>query len=328
MLISPSSKVSIAITMGDPSGIGPEITLKALAKSSIRSLADFIIVGDKKVLQKSARSLNKACLHLLRKTEIMDLGNVAVKSFSFGKQKASYGGASIKYIQKAYELVEAKRVSGIVTSPINKSSVKKAGFKFPGHTEFLASLAGTSKFVMMLAGGPLKVSLVTRHIALNSVSKKLSIQNITNAIRITLKSLKKDFNIPHPKIAVCALNPHAGESGIFGNEELKIITPAVSKFKKEAVKGPISADAVFYDAYRGKFDCVICLYHDQGLIPLKMIARDTGVNVTLGLPFVRTSPDHGTAFDIAGRGKADSRSMEAAIRLAVSMAGNRKVYAK
>jgi len=346
MPISLSNKPAVAITIGDPSGIGPEITIKSLTKSSIRRLANYIIVGNTNVLQKTAIHLRNEHKHFLKKLHIirehhimfkkefcipsneyvsvLDLQNVPCGSFLFGKERAIYGKASIEYIKKAYELIKTGIVDCIVTAPINKSAVKKAGFKFPGHTEYFASLQGTKKIVMMLVGGPLRVSLVTRHIPISDVPKHLTSVDIADTIEITLNALRTDFNIPKPKIGVCALNPHSGEGGIFGKEEIKIITPAVKKFQKRDVVGPIPADAIFYDAYRGKFDCVICLYHDQGLIPLKMIARDSGVNVTLGLGFIRTSPDHGVAFDIAGKGKADSHSMEMAIRLAVSMANNRR----
>ncbi len=324
MPTSLSSKPVLALTMGDPSGIGPEIILKSLAKSSVRRLANFIVVGDTGVLQRTLKSLSKLHRSFFKKIQIMDLKNVPMNSFSFGKERAAYGKASIEYIKKAYELVKVNTADCIVTAPINKSAVKKSGFKFPGHTEFLASLSGAKKFVMMLIGGPLRVSLVTRHIPLSEASKHLSVQNIADTIAITIDAMRTDFNIPKPRIGVCALNPHSGEGGIFGKEELEKIAPAVRRFMEANVTGPIAADALFYDAYRKKFDVVICLYHDQGLIPLKMIARDIGVNITLGLGFVRTSPDHGTAFDIAGRGEANSRSMETAIKLAVSMAINRK----
>ena len=327
MRTSLSNKPVLALAMGDPSGVGPEIILKSLARASVRRVANFIIVGDAKVLRKNAGRLGGSHKPLFKKIQIIDLKNVSTGSFSFGKEKASYGRASVQYIRKAYELIRAGIADCIVTAPINKSAATKAGFAFPGHTEFLAGISGAKKFVMMLVGDPLRVSLVTRHIPINSVSRRLSIRNIADTIAITLNALRIDFNIAKPRIGVCALNPHSGEGGIFGGEEVKIIAPAVRRFRKAGVYGPVPADALFYDAYRKKNDAVICLYHDQGLIPLKMVARNRGVNVTLGLPFVRTSPDHGTAFDIAGKGKADPGSMEAAIKLAVSMARNRKINA-
>ena len=331
MPISPSNKPVLALTMGDPSGIGAEIILKSLAKNSVKRLADYILVGDSRILHKTSsflkRHQKKSCKFSSGSVAILDLKNVPLASFSFGKERRAYGKAAIEYIEKACGLVRANIADGIVTAPINKSSAKKAGFNFPGHTEFLADSFGIEEFVMMLTGGPLRVSLVSRHLPLKEVPRYLTSQKIINTIKATLQTLKNDFNISRPKVGVCALNPHGGESGLFGTEENRIIIPAVKKFSRKSVVGPFPADALFYDAYRGKFDAVICLYHDQGLIPLKMIARDSGVNVTLGLPFARTSPDHGTAFDIAGKGIADPSSMEAAIRLAAFMALNRKTNA-
>lgn len=348
MPISLSNRPIVAVTMGDPSGIGPEIILKTLAKPSMKRLASFLIVGDFKVLRDASAALesnhrivfkglrvikpygfkiNKRLLSSANRVSVLDLENVPLECFSFGKESALYGKASVEYIKIAYDLARDHIADCIVTAPINKLSLKMSGFKFPGHTEYLASLSKTRRYVMMLVGGPLRVSLVTRHIPLSEVPRQLTTEKIAETIEITLDSLKRDFNILKPKIGVCGLNPHCGEKGIFGNEEAKIIEPAVRKFKKNNVIGPIPSDALFYEAYRGRFDGVICHYHDQGLIPLKMIARDTGVNVTLGLGLIRTSPDHGTAFDIAGKNKADPSSMEEAIRLAVSMAINRKTHA-
>jgi len=322
-----SSRPVLALTMGDPAGIGPEIILKALANPAIKGLADYIIIGDLEVLNKAKDVLDKRRIPYpkdLSGVNTLDLKNVPMPGFSFGREKAAYGKASIEYIKKAFELITSGAADGIVTAPINKSATRKSGFPFPGHTEYLANLAGVKNFVMMLIGGPLKVSLVTRHIRLSDVSEKLTIKNISDTIAMTLNALRTDFGINGPRIGVCALNPHASDGGMFGDEEAKIISPAISKFRKLGVRGPFPADSIFYDAYRGRFDCVVSLYHDQGLIPLKMIARDSGVNITLGLGFVRTSPDHGTAFDIAGGGKADPSSMEMAIKTAADMARNRR----
>jgi len=350
MPISPSSRPMLALTMGDPAGIGPEIILRALARPRVKNLADYIIIGDLKTLTRTKDFLCRhriPCLKDLSKinpvrdrlplgnrlwlpnsfsngVNILDLKNVPATGFSFGKEDAACGKASIEYIGRAFDLVRSGAADGMITAPINKAAARKSGFQFPGHTEYLASLSGVDNFVMMLAGGLLKVSLVTRHIRLRDVSEKITVKNISDTIAMTLRALKTDFRIAKPQVGVCALNPHRGEGGIFGDEEKRIIAPAVRRFKGSEVRGPFSADSIFYDAYRGKFDCVVCLYHDQGLIPLKMIARDSGVNITLGLGFVRTSPDHGTAFDIAGKGKADPSSMEAAIKTAVFMAANRK----
>lgn len=329
MPISPSSKPILALTMGDPAGIGAEIILQALAKPSINRLANYIVIGDLSVLEKANHILKKCGIPNLIKPasfDMIDLRNIKMSGFLFGKESVDCGRASIEYISKAFQIVKIGAADGMVTAPINKSAAKKSGFKFPGHTEYLAALSGVEDYVMMLAGGPLRVSLVTRHIPLKKVPGILTQAGIEKTISITLKALRERLGVPRPRVGVCALNPHAADGGIFGNEERDIIYPAVSKFRKDRVRGPYPADALFYDAYHGGFDCVICLYHDQGLIPLKMIARDRGVNITLGLGFIRTSPDHGTAFDIAGRGKADSGSMEMAIKTAAEMAVNRKKY--
>ena len=212
----------------------------------------------------------------------------------------------------------------LVTAPINKEAASGVGFGFPGHTEYLASLTDTKEFAMMMIAEPLRITLVTRHIPLADVAKSITENGIIQAVILTRDVLKSRFKIKSPAIAVCGLNPHAGESGVIGNEEKDIIRPAVSRLQKKfkGIRGPIPADAVFYSAYKGGYDAVICMYHDQGLIPLKMTSRDKGVNMTLGLPFIRTSPDHGTAYDIAGKGIADPSSMMEAIKLAVLLSKN------
>lgn len=215
----------------------------------------------------------------------------------------------------------------LVTAPINKASMNRAGFRIPGHTEFLAELSGTKRFEMMLVGGPLRVVPVTRHVALKDVPRLLTKKKIEEAIALTDQELRRSFGIKKPRIVICGLNPHAGERGLFGSEEERIIAPAVKAARRRtgsALTGPLSPDALFRDAYLGRYDAEICMYHDQGLIPLKMISRGAGVNVTLGLPFVRTSPDHGTAYGIAGKGVADPGSMLAAMELAWLISKNRR----
>lgn len=283
---------TVAITMGDPAGIGLEITKKALARHEISRRASFLVVGD------------------------------ACKKFKPGMVNAACGRAAIEYIDEAVGLIKSGAADALVTAPISKEAINLAGFKWPGHTEYLAHLTKTKKFAMMLIGGPLRVVLATRHIALKDVSEKLNKTEIYDAIILAHAALKRYFRIKHPRIAVCALNPHSGEGGLFGSEEKRIIIPAIKKAlpKVPGIIGPLPADSLFYDAYRGKFDAEIVMYHDQGLIPLKMIAKDTAVNITLGLPFVRTSPAHGTAFDIAGTNKANPSSMIEAIRLACRLA--------
>lgn len=319
MPISPSSKPrpDIFITMGDPSGIGPEVTLKALASRRLSRPANFFIIGDRFVLDKVKRRLK-----IKKDFDIIDLGNVPRGKFKFGKIDKAYGRASIEYLQEALSIIKKKKNTALVTAPISKEAINKAGFRYGGHTEFLAKATRASKFAMMLIGEPLRVTLLTRHVPVKDVSARIKREKIIDAIELTHGFIARYLNKRYPKIAVAALNPHAGEGGILGAEEKRVIAPAVLKAKRKYknVYGPVAPDAVFYDAYKGKVDAIICMYHDQALIPLKMIARDRGVNITLGLPFVRTSPDHGTAFDIAGKGIADPSSMVEAINMAANLA--------
>jgi 4-hydroxythreonine-4-phosphate dehydrogenase len=228
----------------------------------------------------------------------------------------------MRYIEEAVQMALDGGVDAIVTGPINKESIHRAGYKFPGHTEFMADLTRTRDYVMMLGGKKLKVVLVTIHESIKSVPGLLTIDRIFKTIRITDETFKRYFSL-RPRIAVAALNPHGGENGLFGNEEKKIIIPAIKKAKRAgiAVSGPLSPDTIFYRAVKNKeYDVVVCMYHDQGLIPLKLIHFEDGVNVTLGLPIIRTSVDHGTAYDIAWKGVASPGNMVSAIEMAVSMA--------
>ena len=314
MRISRSSKPHVVITMGDPSGIGPEVTLKALASPKVQGLANFLIIGDASVLAKASRDMGcKPFGHVL------DMANVPAKDFSYGKTGALFGKASMRYVDMALELAAAHEADAIVTAPVNKYSVKESGIRdFQGHTEYMAARSGIKNFAMMFVGKDLKVTLVTRHISLKRVPCLLKTGSVYDAIMLTHKYLKEYFRISSPKIAVCGLNPHAGESGAFGKEEGDIIIPALKKASRRVknIFGPVPADVAFYNAVNKKYDAVIAMYHDQGLAPFKLLYFDSGVNLTLGLPFIRTSPDHGTAFNIAGRGVADPTSMIEAIRLA------------
>ncbi len=321
MLTSRSNKPSVLISMGDPSGIGPEVTLKALASPEISGLANFFVIGDGFVLSKLKKDTG-----LKLKVPLIDLSNVAAKFYSYGKIRASFGKASLEYIDKALGLLKRKKADCLVTAPLNKTSVRMSGISdFEGHTEYLAKWTHSKEVAMMFVGEKLKIVLVTRHIALDEVPKRLSVRAITKTILITHEYLKKFFKIKYPAIGVAGLNPHAGESGIFGNEENKIIVPAIKRVSRHisGVSGPIPPDVIFWQALNKKFDAVIAMYHDQGLIPFKMLYFEKGVNLTLGLPFIRTSPDHGTAFDIAGRNMADPSSMIEAIRLACRLAQKR-----
>jgi 4-hydroxythreonine-4-phosphate dehydrogenase len=335
MPISPSNKrPRIVISTGDPAGIGAEITLKALSDSKLRKKADFIISSDSCVMRDAARLLgispaadNMPKAGLIapsRSPFLLDAGILKDKKILYGRMYKKYGRASVKYLENAARLALEGKADALVTAPINKQCAKRAGFGFLGHTEYLANLCKKKRYVMMLAGGNLRVALVTRHIALKKVSGSLTKDGIMNTVRITYGELKSKFGIKRPRIAVCALNPHAGESDMMGDEERRIIGPAVRQLRKTInnIHGPLPADAAFYSGYRKKFDALICMYHDQGLIPLKMIARDTGVNITLGIPIIRTSPDHGTAYDIAGSSAADESSMKEAINIAVGLSLN------
>ncbi|MBU4590892.1 MAG: 4-hydroxythreonine-4-phosphate dehydrogenase PdxA [Candidatus Omnitrophica bacterium] len=229
--------------------------------------------------------------------------------------------AGFDAIEKAVGILKRYEVDGLVTAPVNKAAINKAGIAFKGHTEYLAGVFRVKKFAMMFCRENFRVSLVTRHVALKNVAASLSRKKIRDTIILTEKALREDFRIKKPRICVCGLNPHCGENGLMGDEEKRIVGPIVAGLRSriQGLEGPLPADVAFYMAHKARFDAVVAMYHDQGLGPFKMIAFEDGVNVTLGLPFVRTSPDHGTAYDIAGKGIANPASMKAAIRLAVKM---------
>lgn len=318
MLISRSNKKSIVITIGDPAGIGPEVTLKALASPKVRGLANFLVIGDGCIMDRVARDMK-----LRRDIALLDMENVPPGIFKYGISRPEFGRSAVQYIDKAVDLIRLGEASGLVTAPLNKASVIASGMKrFQGHTEYLAEKTGSRNAVMMFVGRRLKETLVTRHIAFKEVPGAITSRKIFDTILITHNGLQKLFKIKRPSIAVAGLNPHAGEGGIFGDEEARIITPAVKRAGRLSgmVSGPIPPDVVFCEALSGKYDAVVAMYHDQGLIPFKMLHFKDGVNMTLGLPFIRTSPDHGTAFDIAGKGKADPSSMIEAIKLACRLA--------
>ncbi|MBI5189040.1 MAG: 4-hydroxythreonine-4-phosphate dehydrogenase PdxA [Nitrospirae bacterium] len=319
----------LAITMGDPGGVGPEIIVKALYCAEIRDYCNPVVIGDHIVIEEAINLLKLPVkLRLIKSPEeskselgvieLIDLG--AIKRFEKCEPTAEGGNACVSYIKKAVELALDKQVDGIVTAPISKEALKMAGFTWPGHTELLAELTGTKDYAMMLVGGPLKVILVTIHTSIRSVPGMITKKNVLKTIHLARKACDM-LSIKNPKIAVAGLNPHAGESGIFGDEDIKKIIPAVKEAIKEGipVSGPYPSDTIFHKAYKGEIDIVVCMYHDQGLIPLKMIAFEEGVNVTVGLPIIRTSPDHGTAYDIAWKGVANPLSMLEAIKMATRL---------
>jgi 4-hydroxythreonine-4-phosphate dehydrogenase len=306
--------------MGDPSGIGPAITLGAVNK--LKGLADVIVIGDAWVLAKAQSSKLKA-----QSCRLIDLNNVNRKKFNFGEIKAEYGRASIEYLDKAIELLDSDKADCLVTCPISKEAINKAGFLYSGHTEYLADCTGIKEPVMMLLNEDLKFSLVTRHVPLKEVSSQLSRDKIQRVVLATYHALERLFGIEEPRMVVCGLNPHASDNGVIGREEVRLVRPAIEALRKKIknLDGPISADVAIARARAKIYDAVIAMYHDQALIPLKMLGGHTGVNLTLGLRFVRTSPLHGTAFDIAQNPKlANPDSLIQAIKLAVKCALNLK----
>jgi len=307
----------IAVTMGDPAGIGPEIAVLALSRPEVLSCCRPVVYGDPGVLRRAAAVVGSEA-----KVEVFPLSSLPTEEVPFGRMSAAGSRAMADYIRAAAADVLEGRADAIVTCPITKEGLKMAGVPHPGHTEFLAELCGGADVVMMLAGDRLRVALVTIHVALRRALELLSPAIIERTIRITHAFFRKYMGTGSPRIAVAGLNPHAGEGGLFGEEEITMIAPAVAACRSAGIgaTGPWPPDTVFHRAYRGEFDVVVAMTHDHGLIPLKLVHFEDGVNVTMGLPIVRTSVDHGTAYDIAGKGKANPASLVAAIRMAAGMA--------
>ncbi len=320
--------------MGCPVGIGPEIILRFFdSLSEAEAAASPVVLGDLGVLRRTAALLGSKSLPVAWQegqqirpgtVPVLELSHLDADNLQWGQPTQETSLAMSWYILRAAKIALAGDCSAVVTCPISKKALHEAGVKYPGHTEMLAELTKTSRFRMMLAGARLRVVLVTIHEPLAKVSGMLAAENILDCIRMTADSLRHDFGIAKPRIAVAGFNPHSGEQGLFGWEEIEIIEPAVRQYKGEAeVSGPWPPDTIFHKAANGAFDAVVCMYHDQGLIPFKLLHFQDGVNVTLGLPIVRTSVDHGTAYDIAGRGIADAASLRAAWRMAMDIARNR-----
>jgi len=302
------SPVRVAVTMGDPRGIGPEVAEAALADREVAGAASFVRVGPESLLRAP--------------------GDVSVGRWTAEDGAAAAGRIAGEAIRRAVEMAMAGEVDAIVTAPIDKSAFHAGGWHYPGHTEMLAELAGVPRVAMMMAaertslGGALRVVLATTHIALRDVPAALSSDLLAEQAALTWRSLRDLWAIADPRVALCAVNPHASDGGLFGDEEARIVEPALHRLRGEgiAAAGPIPADTVFTRAVRGEFDAVIAPYHDVGMAAFKTAAFGSGVNVTLGLPFPRTSPDHGTALDIAGKGIADAGSMKEATLLAITLA--------
>jgi 4-hydroxythreonine-4-phosphate dehydrogenase len=322
--------------MGDPAGIGPEIIVKALSDPRIHDLCRPVVFGDRGALSLYTGKRRVPAIREIahpseaqgkpRQIDLVAVCSLEPAVLAPGIPKREGGTAMVDCIVTAVDLARRKEISAVVTCPISKALMQQAGHPYEGHTQLIASLTRCKNYVMMLAGKKLRVALVTIHCALKEVPSLLSKEKVFRTIRITAGALEQDFGILKPRLAVAALNPHAGEEGLFGKEEDEIIRPAIRKAKAEGhlAEGPFPADSLFSRAAGGEFDAVIAMYHDQGLIPLKLLHFSDAVNVTLGLPIVRTSVDHGTAYDIAGKDMADPSSLKAAIRMAVQMVDNRE----
>ncbi|NDY72134.1 4-hydroxythreonine-4-phosphate dehydrogenase PdxA [Desulfobacter hydrogenophilus] len=334
-----SDRPVLGITMGDPAGIGPEIIIKSLADPEILNSCIPVVLGDIEILKKA--DVDSEILPKLAITDelncdlsnfpkgfLMCLSNLNPDVAKLGHPTVETGSAMETYINAGVDLALSGAIDALVTGPITKTGLKLAGSSFHGHTELIAHKTGTDNFAMMMAGPRLKVVLTTIHIPLSQVPERLSSQEITRIINLTRNTLITRFGIKSPRLAVAGLNPHAGEQGMFGNEEADIILPAIIEAQEKGVdiRGPYPPDTVFFQAVEGQFDAVICMYHDQGLIPFKLVHFRDGVNTTIGLPIIRTSVDHGTAYDIAWTGKADPSSMKEAIKMAAGQAINQKKH--
>ncbi|HTG81085.1 MAG TPA: 4-hydroxythreonine-4-phosphate dehydrogenase PdxA [Geobacteraceae bacterium] len=334
------AKPLIVVTMGDPTGVGPEVIARALARPGITETCRILVLGDEAALRRGIEvtgvPLRLESLQEGAPPEVPTSGSIYLRPLSklgaadlvYGKPTAESGEAMFSYITEAARMCLSGEAAAMATAPINKEAMNRAGHRYPGHTELLAELTGTREFVMMLAGDRLRVTLVTIHEALRDVPRLVTTEKVFSTIRITHRDVDRYFR-RSPRLAVLALNPHCGEGGMFGDEEERIIRPAIEAALRDGidVAGPLSADTLFHFAAQGEYDAVVCMYHDQGLIPLKLLHFDDGVNVTLGLPIIRTSVDHGTAYNLAGTGRASAASMTAAIRMAAGMATTKALSA-
>ncbi|MEA3546093.1 MAG: 4-hydroxythreonine-4-phosphate dehydrogenase PdxA [Thermodesulfobacteriota bacterium] len=332
-----TSHLPVAITMGCPVGVGPEIILKFFASGHHSAEEQVVVIGDSKVLHWCARELRlDAEIVAWQPGQDIVAGTIPVLAPDHGLDPATLywgrpdkrtGRAMALYIETAVRLLQNGVLAAMTTCPIAKSSLQAAGYNYPGHTEMLADLCQSREYGMMMTGDRLRVTLVTIHVGLAQVPRLLTRESVAGMIMATDRTLRRDFAISEPKIAVAGLNPHAGEDGLFGDEEIKVIAPAINTAAMRGchVHGPFPPDTVFFKAAAGEYDAVVCMYHDQGLIPFKLLHFSDGVNVTFGLPIVRTSVDHGTAYDIAGKGVADPSSLQAAVHLANRIAVNREM---
>jgi 4-hydroxythreonine-4-phosphate dehydrogenase len=326
----------LALTMGDPVGVGPEIMVLALADQALYQTCRPLILGDLHAMERARQDLTPdLTLHLIKNPsegsyqagtiDLLALSYLSPGDLNHSHPSAAGGRAMVSYILTAIEMALNQEVAGMVTGPISKASLNLAGYRYPGHTELLAERTGANEVAMMLAGGRFRVVLATIHCALADVPGRLSLDGLIRLFTLTCRALQHDFGISKPSLGVAALNPHASEGGLFGDEEKEIIIPAVLEARGRGlpVSGPFPADTLFWRHAQGEFDAICAMYHDQGLIPLKLLHFMDAVNVTLGLPIIRTSVDHGTAYDLAGTGDAHPGSLKAAIFMAAEMAKRR-----
>jgi len=323
----------LGLTIGDPAGVGTEVCIKVLSRREVSGTCRPILYGDEGVVRRAMKLLSSP-MELRRigqpsefregAVNVLSLDNVP-EPWEYGRIQPACGRAAFEYIVRSVEDAKAGKIDGVVTGPINKEAMNSAGIRYSGMTEIFAELTGTKDYAMMLTGGPLKVIHVSTHVSIREAVERVRKDRVLQVIRLADAALR-GLGIPKPRIAVAGLNPHSGENGLFGNEEIREVAPAVEAALTEGldVTGPVPPDTVFVKAAAGKFDIVVVMYHDQGHIPLKLLDFMGGVNVTVGIPLIRTSVDHGTAFDIAGTGAADETSMVKAIELGVQFVRNRK----
>ncbi len=329
----------VGVTMGCPAGVGPELVLRLFEREQLTAgVAPFVVLGDPGVLRRSADELAVECRinnwqpgdePAGDRLNVLACSALELSRFTWGRPNLATGKAMARYIKEAVRGIAEGKLSAMATCPIAKINLQQAGYPYPGHTEMLAALCHSSQFAMMMAAADLKVCLATIHQPLDRVAALLTVEGLGSLLELIHASLQRDFALATPRIAVAGLNPHAGEGGLFGDAEQKVIGPAVEQARRRGIEvdGPLPPDTVFYKAVcRKDYDAVLAMYHDQGLIPFKLLHFEDGVNVTLGLPIVRTSVDHGTAYDIAGRGLASYQSLLAAVRMAAEIAGNRRSY--
>ncbi len=328
---------TLGLTMGDPAGIGPEVIAKALAGREVLRLCRPLVIGSMPVMERTVKSLglplrlaavkeSEPIFGRQRMVPVLDPLERPLAPFRMGVATEETGAAAVACITTAVRLAEAGSIQGMVTGPINKEAINLAGYHYPGHTELLADLTHSQEVGMMIVGGPLKIMFVTTHLAIRNLPAALTPERVGLAIRLAHRALRDHFGIARPRIGVAALNPHAGEAGLFGDEEQRSILPAAYDARRAGIQAgdPLPADTLFGKAIRGEYDGVVAMYHDQGLIPLKLMAFGKCVNLTVGIPIIRTSVDHGTAYDIAGRGLADPGSLVEAVRLAARLAARRR----